>query len=103
MTDVPGFEPEPTNYQIMAAIQQLAEGQQALSEVMMQSFAHLATEVAKANAKIDGAVDDLRGEIRATEAALVSRIDSVQQVVRSVKADVARHLDDHDHGHPHAA
>lgn len=99
MTDeVPGFEPEPTNYQLMAAIQQIAAGQHALAESMSQHFAHLATEISGVKAD----VADVKAEIRAVEAGLISRIDSVQQVVRSVKADVARHMDE-DHGHPHAA
>jgi hypothetical protein len=61
MTDEPpGFEPEPTNYQLMAALQQLAagqqalaQGQQALAETMAQSFAHLATEISGVKADVD--------------------------------------------------
>lgn len=96
--DVPGFETEPTNYQIMAALHDLAAGQRALAETMAQSFAHLTTEISGVKAD----VADVKAEIRAVEAGLISRIDSVQQVVRSVKADIARHMDD-GHGHPHAA
>lgn len=103
---MPGFEPEPTNYQIMAAIKSLAEGQQALAEAMSTSFAHLATEISGVKADIGSLaadVADVKAEIRAVEAGLISRIDSVQQVVRSVKADIARHMDDGDAHHRHAA
>lgn len=99
MTDeVPGFEREPSNYQLLAAIQQVAVGQQELAEMLRTSFAHLSTEVSGVKAD----VADVKAEIRAVEAGLIARIDSVQQVVRSVKADVARHLDD-GHDHPRAA
>lgn len=98
MTDVPGFEPEPSNYQIMAAIQRLAEGQQALAEAMTTSFAHLSTEISGVKADVAG----VRSDLVQAEARLTSRIGDVQQVVQNVKADLAAHVAD-DHGHPRAA
>lgn len=70
---------------------------------MQQAFAHLTTEIAGVRADVADAKDELRGEIRATEAGLVSRLDAVQQVVRSVKSDIAAHVDDRDTHHRHAA
>lgn len=92
--------PEPTNADLLAFMQQFSS--------------HVMTELAKTNAKIDGVRDELkadiagtedrlRGEIRATEATLGARIEAVQQVVRSVKADLAAHVNDPDAHRPHAA
>lgn len=74
---------EPTNADLLA--------------FMRDGFAHVMTELAAVKADVaavDAKADDLRGEIRATEATLTSRIDAVQQVVRSVKADIAAHVHD---------
>jgi hypothetical protein len=84
--------PEPSNADLLA--------------FMRQAFAHLTTEVAKTNsalAEVKADVADVKGEIRATEASLTARIDAVQQVVRSVKADIAAHVDDREAHHRHAA
>ena len=81
--------PEPSNADLLA--------------FMQQAFAHLTTEIAAVRADVADTRDSLRGEIRATEASLVSRIDAVQQVVRSVKSDIAAHVDDRDTHHRHAA
>lgn len=77
---------------------------------MQTAFSQLTTEIATTNAKVDelslnvaDATDELRGEIRATEANLVSRVNAVQEVMRSVKADVARHIADPTAHHRHAA
>jgi hypothetical protein len=87
---------EPTNADLLA--------------FMKLGFAQLTTAIATTNAKVDevilnvaDATDELRGEIRATEATLTARIDAVQQVVRSVKADVASHVNDSSAHHRHAA
>jgi hypothetical protein len=77
---------------------------------MKLGFAQLTTAIATTNAKVDelsvkldDAKDELRGEIRATEATLTARINSVQEVIRSVKADTAAHLNDPTAHHRHAA
>lgn len=88
--------PEPSNADLMA--------------FMTTSFAHVMAEISGVKADV-GAVraeladtrDELRGEIRATEATLTARIDAVQQVVRSVKADLATHVNDPSAHHRHAA
>ena len=78
--------PEPTNSDLL--------------EFMKTAFAHLTTEIGKTNAKVDGLADELAH----TEARLTSRIGDVQQVVQSLKADVAAHVaDGHGHDHRHAA
>lgn len=89
--------PEPANYELMAAIQSLATGQQALAEAMTASFAHLATEISGVKADVAG----LRSDLIATEARLTSRIGDVQAVVQNVKADLAAH-DADGHGQPNA-
>jgi hypothetical protein len=77
-----GQVPEPTNSDLLA--------------FMQQAFAHLTTEISKTNAKVDG----LATALAHAEARLASRIGDVQQVVQSVKADLAAHIaDDHDHRH----
>jgi hypothetical protein len=81
--------PEPSNADLLA--------------FMQQAFAHLTTEIAGVRADVADAKDELRGEIRATEAGLISRLDAVQQVVRSVKSDISAHVDDRDTHHRHAA
>lgn len=65
-----------------------------LLQFMQTAFAHLTTQ-------ISGVKDDLVQ----SEARLTSRIGDVQQVVQSLKADLAAHVaDGHDgHGHRHAA
>lgn len=70
-------QPEPTNADLL--------------EFMQTAFAHLTTQIA-------GVKDDLVH----SEARLTSRIGDVQQVVQSVKADLAAH-DADGHGHRHAA
>lgn len=80
---------EPTNADLLA--------------FMREGFAHVMTEIAGVKADVAASRDELRGEVRATEANLVSRINSVQEVVRSVKADVASHVNDPTAHHRHAA
>lgn len=81
---------------------------------MQSAFAHLATEISGVKADVagvnvelraglDGLREEIHGDIRASEARLASRIDAVQQVVRSVKSDIAAHVDDRDTHHRHAA
>ena len=84
---------------------------------MQQAFAHLTTEVAGVKADIagvdgkadtlaanlDGMTEELRGEIRATEARLTVRLGALQKVVQSVKGDIAAHAADPDAHHRHAA
>lgn len=82
-----GADREPSNTDLLA--------------FMQQAFTHLTTEIAAVRADIGDAKDELRGEIRATEAGLVSRIDAVQQVLRSVKSDIAAHVDDPGTHHRH--
>lgn len=101
--------PEPTLADVMAAIAALAAKVDGidnktddLTTATAQSFGHVMTGLAGVKADIADAKDELRGEIRATEASLIARIDAVQQVVRSVKADVASHVQDGPH-HRHAA
>jgi hypothetical protein len=82
--------------------------------VMNAGFAQVMTELAKTNAKIDGVQDSLgaridvaetslRAEIRATEARLAGRIDSVSHALRTVKEDLAQHVNDPNAHHGHAA
>lgn len=88
--------PEPTNADLLA--------------FMQTAFSQMSTSIATTNAKVDelavkldATEDRLRGEIRATEATLGARIEAVQQVVRSVKADLAAHVNDPNAHRPHAA
>lgn len=94
---------EPSNAELLAFMREQAAALQALTEMTQAGFALAMTEQAKTNAKIDEVRDELRGEIRATEANLVSRINAVEEVVRSVKADVASHVGDGGAHHRHAA
>lgn len=103
MTQTPDSTPEPTNGDLMA--------------FMREGFAHLTVELAKTNAKVDElgsrfdelgsrfdvAETSLRSEIRASEARVTNRINAVQDVVRSAKADHAAHLDDPNAHHRRAA
>lgn len=81
---------------------------------MQSAFTHLATELAtvkadvaetraelaEVRADVAGVREELRGEIRASEARVLSRVASLQQVVQSVRADLSRHTDGtHPHGH----
>lgn len=81
--------PEPTNADLLA--------------FMQTAFAQMTTEIAGVKADLAATEDRLRGEIRATEATLGARIEAVQQVVRSVKADLAAHVNDPEAHRPHAA
>lgn len=88
--------PEPTNADLLA---------------FMQTFSsHVMTELAKANgkidaldAKVDAVETSLRNEIRASENRLGRRIDDVQNVVRTLKGDLADHIGDPENHHRHAA
>lgn len=75
-----GQAPEPSNADLL--------------QFMQTAFAHLTTQIA-------GVKDD----VAHTEARLTSRISDVQQVVQSLKADLAAHVaDGHDgRDHPRAA
>lgn len=88
--------PEPTNADLLARMDELME-------FTKQGFTHVMTELAGVKADVAATEDRLRGEIRATEATLGARIEAVQQVVRSVKADLAAHVNDPDAHRPHAA
>lgn len=83
-------------------------------EVMKVGFAQLSTAIADTRAEmregftevrgeIAASEDRLRGEIQATEADLKSRIGAVQEVLRTVKADIAAHVNDPNAHRPHAA
>lgn len=100
---------QPTLADVLAAIAALAakvDGIDSktddLTTATAQGFGHVMTELAGVKSDVAAVKDELRGEIRATEASLIARIDAVQQVVRSVKADVASHVQDGPH-HRHAA
>lgn len=78
-------------------------------EVMKAGFSQLSTALATANArleeldaKVDTVETSLRHEIRDSESRLGRRIDDVQNVVRTLKADLAAHLND-PNAHGHAA
>lgn len=90
-----------------------------LLEFMRTAFAHLSTEISGVKAdvsevKADTAdvkagmlvmAEELGHEIAQSEARLTSRISDVQQVVQSLKADLAAHIADGHDGHagPRAA
>lgn len=95
--------PEPTNAELLAALNEQSAALAALTEMFQAGFGHLATEVASVKTEVQQSEDRLRGEIRATEVSLAARIEAVQQVVRSVKADLAAHVNDPDAHRPHAA
>lgn len=90
MTETPQ---EPTLADVMTVLQALASN-------MTIGFAETRAEMRQG---FSDTRDELRGEIQAAEANLVSRVNAVQEVVRSVKADVARHVGDTDTHHRHAA
>lgn len=92
MPDSAGQSAEPTNADPLA--------------VMQAGFAQLTTEIAGLKADVgDIKVDlaDLRQDLRNTETAIAARIDSLGHVVRSLKEDLARHVNDPDAHHRHAA
>lgn len=79
-------------------------------EYLREFSGHVMAEFSKVNDRfnqVDAAVaaseDRLRGEIQATEADLASRIGAVQDVLRTLKADLAAHVNDPDAHRPHAA
>ena len=93
MTETPAASPEPTLADVMTVLQALASN-------MTVGFADIRAEMRQGFADTR---DELRGEIQASEANLVSRVNAVQEVIRSVKADVARHVGDGNAHHRHAA
>lgn len=88
--------PEPTNADLLAFMTEF-------SGHVMAEFAKVRADVADVRRELADTEDRLRGEIRATEATLGARIEAVQQVVRSVKADLAAHVNDPEAHRPHAA
>lgn len=103
-------QPEPTLADVLAAINALSTKVDGIDNktddialAMQTGFGHVMTEIAGVKADVADTEDRLRGEIRATEATLGARIEAVQQVVRSVKADLAAHVNDPDAHRPHAA
>lgn len=79
-------------------------------EYLKQFSGHVMAELAKTNgkldaldAKVDAVETSLRHEIRDSENRLGRRIDDVQNVVRTLKADLAEHIGNPDNHHRHAA
>lgn len=104
--DVTEPQPEPTLADVLAAINALSTKVDGIDnktddliEATAAGFGHVMTEIAGVKAD----VGDLQQDLRNTEAALAGRIDSVSHALRSLKEDVARHLDDPDLHHGHAA
>lgn len=102
--------PEPTLADVLAAVNALAlkvEGidnkTDDLTQAAADGFAHVMTELAGVKSDVAASEDRLRGEIRATEADLSSRIGAVQDVLRTLKADLAAHVNDPNAHRPHAA
>lgn len=88
--------PEPTNADLLAFMTKF-------SGHVMAEFAKVRADVADVRRELADTEDRLRGEIHATEATLTARVNAVQEVVRSVKADLAAHVNDPDAHRPHAA
>lgn len=109
--------PEPTLADVLAAITAQGEALAALAlkvegidnktddltQATADGFAHVMTELAGVKSDVAASEDRLRGEIRATEADLSSRIGAVQDVLRTLKADLAAHVNDPNAHRPHAA
>lgn len=98
--------PEPTLADVLAAVNALAlkvdgidNKTDDLTQAAADGFGHVMTEISGVKAD----VADLSQDLRNTEAALAGRIDSVSHALRSLKEDVARHLDDPEAHHRHAA
>jgi len=88
--------PEPTLGDVMEYLREF-------SGHVMAEFAKVRGDVADVRRELAGTEDRLRGEIRATEADLSSRIGAVQDVLRTLKADLAAHVNDPNAHRPHAA
>lgn len=102
--------PEPTLAAVLEAIGALTAKVEGidnktddLTQATADGFAHVMTELAGVKSDVAASEDRLRGEIRATEADLSSRIGAVQDVLRTLKADLAAHVNDPDAHRPHAA
>lgn len=88
--------PEPTLADVMEYLREF-------SGHVMAEFSKVNDRFNQTDAAIAGAEDRLRGEIQATEADLASRIGAVQDVLRTLKADLAAHVNDPEAHHRHAA
>lgn len=95
--------PEPTNADLLTRMNELLDFTKRAFSHTMTEIAGVKADVAGVKADLAATEDRLRGEIRATEATLGARIEAVQQVVRSVKADLAAHVNDPNAHRPHAA
>lgn len=92
--------PEPTNAELLAAMNEQAAAMMALTEMVRQGFAHAMTEVAG----VKGDVAAVKNEVQRSEASITARVADVQNVVRTLKADLSGHVDDPGaHPHRHAA
>lgn len=92
--------PEPTNAELLAALNEQSAAIAALTELMQQGFAHAMTEVAG----VKGDVAAVKNEVQRSEASITARVADVQNVVRTLKADLSGHVDDPGaHPHRHAA
>lgn len=94
--DVTNPVPEPTLADVMEYLREF-------SGHVMAEFSKVSDRFNQTDAAIAGAEDRLRGEIQATEADLASRIGAVQDVLRTLKADLAAHVNDPEAHHRHAA
>lgn len=88
--------PEPTLGDVMEYLREF-------SGHVMAEFSKVNDRFNQTDAAIAASEDRLRGEIQATEADLSSRIGAVQDVLRTLKADLAAHVNDPNAHRPHAA
>lgn len=97
-------EPEPTNRELLAAItslaQQMSRGFEQVDARLLAAEARFElddsrhTEITQALEGIAGLVHEQQHEIARSEARLTSRIEDVQRVVQTLKADLAAHASD---------
>jgi hypothetical protein len=92
VVEVTNPAPEPTNADLLAALAEQGEALAALTELMRQGFAHAMTEIA-----------GVKDEVQRSEASLTARVADVQNVVRTLKADLSGHTADPGAHHRHAA
>lgn len=91
--------PEPTLTDVLAAINALAskvEGVDNKSDdialAMQAAFGHVMVEIA-----------GVKDEVQRAEASITTRVADVQNVVRTLKGDLADHIGNPDNHHRHAA
>lgn len=88
--------PEPTLSDVMTFLREF-------SGHVMAEFAGIKADVADVRHELGAVETSLRDEIRAAENRLGRRIDDVQNVVRTLKADLADHIGNPANHHRHAA